>query len=213
MVAYPTATNDSHCWDVSSAKALKHEGGSDPTTLNSMVQHLITKYKADKTRVFVTGSSSGCMMTNVMMATYPDVFAAGSCYSGVAAGCVAGSPGNSPSSSNRTCADGHVNKSGAEWAAQVRAMYPGFNGSYPRMQTFHGLADNLVFPPNLDEQLKEWSTLLDVRLTGNNENTPQPGYTQIKYGDGSKLVGYKAANVGHTVPVHPEMDMAWFRLI
>ncbi|KAK6071748.1 phb depolymerase family esterase [Seiridium cupressi] len=52
-------------------------------------------------------------------------------------GCFAGSPGNSPITSNRTCANGNVNKSGAEWAAQVHVMYPSYNGTYPHMQTFH----------------------------------------------------------------------------
>ncbi|KAK9414794.1 hypothetical protein SUNI508_10912 [Seiridium unicorne] len=83
--------------------------------------------------MYATGSSSGCMMTNVLLAVYPDVFAAGSCYSGVAAGCFAGSSGNSPITSNRTCANGNVNKSGAEWAAQVHVMYPSYNGTYPHM--------------------------------------------------------------------------------
>ncbi|KAK8133323.1 PHB depolymerase family esterase [Apiospora kogelbergensis] len=210
IVAYPSATNDSNCWDVSSARALKHEGGGDPTTLNNMVKYLVGKYNVDKTKVFATGSSSGCMMTNVLSATYPDVFAAATCYSGVAAGCLIGSPGNSPSSSDRTCANGKINKTGAEWAKIVRAMYPGYSGAYPRMMTFHGTADNLVFPANLNEQLKEWSTLLNVQFTTNSTNDPSGGYTKMVYGDGSKLIGYLAQNVGHTVPVHKDLDLKWF---
>ncbi|KAK8075873.1 PHB depolymerase family esterase [Apiospora hydei] len=185
IVAYPTATNDSNCWDNSSPRALKHDGGSDPTILNNMVQYLVGKYNVDKTKIFATGSSSGCMMTNVLLATYPDVFAAGSCYSG-------------------------INKTGPEWAKIVRDMYPGYTGNYPRMMTFHGTADNLVFPPNLDEQLKEWSALLNVGFTMTAQNQPQPGYTKIVYGDGSKLMGFMAQNVGHTVPVHKDLDLMWF---
>jgi acetylxylan esterase len=30
------------------------------------------------------------------------------------------------------------------------------------------------------------------------------------YGDGTKLVGYSAQNVGHTVPVHETVDLSWF---
>ena len=153
------------------------------------------------------------MMTNVMMATYPDVFAAGSCYSGVAAGCVAGSPGNAPLTSNRSCADGLVIKSGAAWAAQAHAMFPNYTGRYPRMQTFHGTADNLVYPVNLDEQLKQWSALLNVTPSHNVTDLPQRGWTQLNYGDGTQLVGYLVANFGHTIPVRPEMDMAWFGLM
>ncbi|KAI1855228.1 hypothetical protein JX265_006631 [Neoarthrinium moseri] len=213
IVIYPSSKNDSNCWDVSFPRTLTHDGGGDSEGLSNMVSYLVQKYNADPAKVYATGSSSGCMMTNILLAVYPDVFSAGSCYSGVAAGCFAGSPGNSPTTSNRTCANGDVNKSGAEWAAQVHAMYPSYKGAYPRMQTFHGTADTLVYPQNLFEQLKEWSALLDVSWTRNNTNTPSSGYTQMVYGDGTKLVGYLAQGVGHTVPVHPQMDMKWFGLL
>lgn len=172
------------------------------------------------------------MMTNVMMASkcssasfrvfkfhannvrtaYPDLFAAASCYSGVPAGCLAGSPGSSPSSADSTCANGKRIKTGAEWAAQAKAMYPGYNGTYPRFATWHGTADNLVTYPTFGEQLKQWSTLHGVSFTKNNTNTPQSGYTQMVYGDGTKLLGYSAQGVGHIVPVHPDDDLKWFGL-
>ncbi|KAI1207721.1 carbohydrate esterase family 1 protein [Annulohypoxylon truncatum] len=212
IVVYPSTKKDSNCWDVASEKTLTNNGGGDSTGLVNMVKYLIEKYNGDPTKVYATGSSSGCMMTNVLLAVYPDVFAAGSCYSGVAAGCLAGSPGSSPQSADPTCASGQNVKTGEQWAEQAKAMYPGFTGSYPRMQTFHGTADHFVDYKNLAEQLKEWSALLGVEFTKNVTNTPQSGYTQMVYGDGTKLVGYSAANVGHTVPVHPQLDVAWFGL-
>lgn len=175
-----------------------------------MVNYTINKYSADPAKVFVTGSSSGCMMTNVLMATYPDVFAAATCYSGVAAGCFAGSPGASPTSSDGKCANGLVIKSQAEWVGIAKAMYPGYSGKYPRLATWHGTADTLVKLPNLGEQLKQWSGVQAVTPSKNVTNTPEAGYTKIVYGDGSKLVGYEARGVGHTVPVHETEDLAWF---
>jgi acetylxylan esterase len=177
-----------------------------------MINYTITKYKTDPKKVFATGSSSGCMMTNVILATYPDVFAAGTCYSGVAAGCLAGSPGASPGSANPACANGQVVKTQSQWVATVKAMYPNYNGSYPRMATWHGTADTLVKLPNLGEQLKEWSGLHGVSFSKNVTNTPQSGYTQIMYGDGTQVVGYQAQGVGHTVPVHEAEDLKWFGL-
>lgn len=175
-----------------------------------MVNYTINKYSADSAKVFVTGSSSGCMMTNVLMATYPDVFAAATCYSGVAAGCWAGSPGASPISSDGKCANGLVIKSQAEWVSIAKAMYPGYSGKYPKLITWHGTADTLVTLPNLGEQLKQWSGVQGVAFTRNVTNTPEAGYTKIVYGDGTKLVGYEARGVGHTVPVHEQEDLAWF---
>ncbi|ETS77255.1 hypothetical protein PFICI_11129 [Pestalotiopsis fici W106-1] len=212
LVVYPSSKNDSNCWDVSSTSSLTHDGGSQSQALAQVASYLQEQYNADPDQIFVTGSSSGCMMTNVVMAVYPDVFKAASCYSGVAAGCLAGSPGNSPADSNHTCPDGDVHKTGAQWAEQVRAMYPEYNGTYGRMQTWHGTADNLVFYANLAEQLKEWSALLNVSFTKNVTDYPTTGYTRMVYGDGTTLVGYSAQGVGHTVPVHPKLDLAWFGL-
>lgn len=175
-----------------------------------MVKYTIQKYGADTSKIFVTGSSSGGMMTNALAATYPDLFAAGSAYSGVAAGCLAGSPGASPISADPACANGNVRKTPEQWTAQVKAMYPSWTGSYPRMQTWHGTADNLVFYPNLAEQIKEWSGVHGVAFAKNNTNTPQSSYTQMVFGDGTKLVAYSAQGVGHTVPVHETVDLAWF---
>lgn len=175
-----------------------------------MVNWAKTTYNADSSRIFVTGTSSGCMMTNVMMATYPDVFAAATCYSGVSAGCLAGSPGSSPGSADPTCANGQNIKTPDQWAAQARAMYPGYTGSYPRLQTYHGLADTFVHWRNLGEQLKQWSALHGVSFSHNNTNTPRQGYTQMIYGDGTKLIGVTAQGVGHVVPAIEDQDLQWF---
>ncbi|KAJ8117154.1 hypothetical protein OPT61_g1574 [Boeremia exigua] len=209
---FPSAKHDSNCWEVNTSKGLSRNAGGDNQGLVFMVNYTITKYSADATRVFVTGTSSGCMMTNVLMATYPDVFAAAACYSGVSAGCFAGSPGASPISSDEKCANGLVIKSQAEWVRIAKSMYPGYTGKYPRLATWHGTADTLVTVPNLGEQLKQWSGMQEVTFTRNMTNRPEAGYTMIVYGDGSKLVGYEARGVGHTVPVHEQEDLAWFGL-
>jgi acetylxylan esterase len=78
--------------------------------------------------------------------------------------------------------------------------------------TWHGTADTLVKIPNLGEQLKEWSGLHGAAFSKNVTNTPQSGFTQLVYGDGTKVVGYSAQGVGHTVPVHEEVDLKWFGL-
>lgn len=209
---FPSSSRDFNCWDVSSDASLTRDGDGDSTGLANMVQYALDTWNVDSTKVFVTGSSSGCMMTNVMSAAYPDLFAAASCYSGVAAGCLEGSPGSSPISADPTCANGEIDLSAEEWAQRARDIYPGYEGDYPRFMTLHGTADRLVKIPNLDQQLMQWSTLHGVELTASNPDTPQADYTQLVYGDGTKLIGYSAEGVGHTVPVNPELDMKWFGL-
>jgi acetylxylan esterase len=63
IVIYPSSPHSGTCWDVSSKATLKHEGGGDSNTIANMVKWTISQYKADTTKVFVTGSSSGAMMT------------------------------------------------------------------------------------------------------------------------------------------------------
>ncbi|KAK7227676.1 hypothetical protein V2G26_015679 [Clonostachys chloroleuca] len=213
ILIYPSTPKDSNCWDNHSNKSLSHGGHGDTEVLINMVDYIVDEYNADANRVFVVGTSSGCMMTNSLSATYPDRVAAVSCYSGVAAGCLAGQKGSSPISSDRECSNGNVQKTGEEWAKQVHAMYPGYDGNYPRFLTWHGNADTLVFYQNLIEQLKEWSTIQGVEFSKNETDTPEKGYTKMVYGDGTKLVGISADGVGHVVPNHEEEDFKWFGLI
>lgn len=63
IVIYPSSPHSGTCWDVSSKATLTHEGGGDSNTIAQMVRWTITQYKADTSKVFVTGSSSGAMMT------------------------------------------------------------------------------------------------------------------------------------------------------
>lgn len=58
-----------------------------------MVKHALSKYNGDAGRVFVTSTSSGAMMMNVLCGSYLDVFAASAGFAGfagVAFGCFAG---------------------------------------------------------------------------------------------------------------------------
>jgi acetylxylan esterase len=211
IVIFPSArTTLEHCWDVATKASNTHSGGSDSLALVNMIKYTINTYNADPKKVFVTGASSGAMMTNLLAATYPDVFAAGSAYSGVPAGCLLGSPGSGPLSADPACAGGEAIKTAQQWGDIVRNAYPGYNGSYPKMAIWHGTADNVVLYPNLAETLKQWSNVLQVTFSSNQTNTPESGYTKMIYGDGTKLVGYSASGVGHVVPAHETDDLKWF---
>ena len=63
IVIYPSSPYSGSCWDVSSKSALTHNGGGDSNSIANMVTYTISKYAADASKVFVTGSSSGAMMT------------------------------------------------------------------------------------------------------------------------------------------------------
>lgn len=212
ITIFPSSFRDFNCWDVATTSSLTRDGGGDSTGLANMVRYAIDTWNVDPERIFVTGFSSGCMMTNVMIAAYPDLFEAATCSAGVPAGCLKGSPGSSPISADPTCANGDLNLSADQWAQRARDIYPAYDGEYPRLMTTHGRNDNLVFYPTFEQQLLQWSTIHGLQLTATNPNTPQQGWTQYVYGDGSTLVGYAVDGAGHQPLINDELEMEWFGL-
>lgn len=63
------------------------------------------------------------------------------------------------------------------------------------------------------EALKQWSNVLGVEFSQNVTGVPSQAYTQIVYGDGTKLVGYMGAGVGHVAPTNEQVMLKFFGLI
>ena len=59
ITIWPTSPHSGTCWDVSSKASLTHNGGGDSHAISNMIKYALDKYKADPTKVFVTGGSSG----------------------------------------------------------------------------------------------------------------------------------------------------------
>lgn len=200
-----------------------------------MVNYAIDKYGADTSKVFVTGSSSGAMMTvslsffhtfpttiirrrhannlspqNVLAATYPGLFQAAIVYSGVPAGCFVSAAG-AVDAWNSTCSQGQSITTPEHWASVVEAMYPGYTGSRPRMQVYHGSTDSTLLPQNYDETMKQWAGVFGYDYENpqsTQANTPLAGYTKTVWGE--SVQGIYAEGVGHTVPIRGADDMAFF---
>lgn len=195
VIVYPEATRDGRCFDVSTANALRRNGGGDSTGIMSMVSHARQRYNADPARIVVAGFSSGAMMTNVLAAQYPDVFSAGAAYSGVPAGCFATTNG---SLWNSQCSGGNLLKTPQQWGDQARAMYPGYTGPYPRMQFWHGTTDTTLAYPNFGEELDQWTNLHGLSRTPTSTDQPQSSWTRTRYGDA--VEGISIQGTGHTLP-------------
>ncbi|KAF4633373.1 hypothetical protein G7Y89_g4748 [Cudoniella acicularis] len=205
IVIYPNAPTSGGCWDVHTTETLTHNAGGDSLGIASMVRYTITTYGADTSKVFMTGTSSGAMMTNVLAGAYPDLFVAGAAFSGVPYGCFAGA-----SAWNSQCAEGELIKTAQAWGDEARTGYPGYAGTRPRLQLWHGTVDTTLYYQNLIEANKQWSNVFGISWTKNNTNTPLSGYTQMIYGDGTQYVAYSAVGVGHTVPVRESDVLNWF---
>ncbi|KAI1328046.1 carbohydrate esterase family 1 protein [Xylariaceae sp. FL0255] len=211
ITIWPSSPNSGTCWDVSSKQTLTHLGGGDSQAIANMIVYAITKYKADASRVYVTGGSSGAMMSNVMAATYPELINAVSLYSGVAAGCFVSSSGGIDQWNN-SCSAGQVIDSPDTWKSVALNMYPGYDGPRPKMQIWHGSVDTTLYPQNYQEEIKQWTAIFNVSQTATStqSNYPQANYATNNYGD--DVQGIFATGVGHSVPTNLTASEIWFGL-
>src|SRR4051812_40310702 len=184
LLVCPSAVSSDGCWDVHSSAVLTHNGGGDATGILSMVSYVVQNKNADASRVYVAGHSSGGMMTNILLGSYPDVFKAGAAFAGVPFACFAQGSVDSLGW-NSSCASGNVSMTGMQWGNLVRAAYPGYTGPRPRMQLWHGTADATVNVNNFKEEIKEWTNVLGVSETptSTENNAIQSGWIRTRYTD------------------------------
>ena len=151
------------------------------------------------------------MMSNVLAATYPELITAVSLYSGVPAGCFVSSSGQA-AAWNNTCSGGQSTATPQKWGDVVRNMYPGYNGTRPRMQVWHGSTDGTLAPANYQETIKQWTNVFGVTITptSSKPDTPEKNYRTDDFGP--SVQGIWAQGVGHSVPSHLSVSEAWFGL-
>ncbi|MFC0438875.1 PHB depolymerase family esterase [Kutzneria buriramensis] len=203
VVVYPSATHMYNCFDSWSAQAKVRGGGSDPVSLMSMVTYAERAYHGDPDRVYVTGSSGGAMETNIMLGDYPDVFKAGAAFMGVPFGCFVDASDYIPSPGASNCASGRINKTPQQWGDLARAGDPGYTGPRPRVQLWHGTADNLVYYAELQQEIDQWTNVFGLGRTPTSTDTPQSGWTRWRFADSAGKVdveAYSIAGAGHVLP-------------
>jgi acetylxylan esterase len=193
LLVCPGAKSSDGCWDVHSAAVLTHDGGGDASSIISMVKWVVENRNGDPDRVFVAGHSSGGMMTNVLVGSYPDVFKAGAAFAGVPFACYAQGEVDSLGW-NSSCATGKVTMSGQQWGDLVRASYPGFTGTRPRMQLWHGTNDDVLYFQNFTEEIKQWANVfgLSETPTSTEQDALQSTWIRTRYADSDGLVWLEA---------------------
>ncbi|WP_437671165.1 extracellular catalytic domain type 1 short-chain-length polyhydroxyalkanoate depolymerase [Sorangium sp. So ce131] len=207
-----------NCWDVGTTRSLTHDGGGDTQAIAQMVKYTLAEYSGDPKRVYAMGGSSGAMMTQALLAVYPDIFRAGAARAGVPAGCWADGFDQSNQWSGN-CAAGRTSKTAQAWGDQVRAMYPGYTGRRPRLQIFHGTADATINYNNYGEAIKEWTNVLGLSETPTStDNTTTANGTTYDRQFWKHECGYtvfeawSGRNGAHSMPYEHDAILAFFGL-
>ncbi|GAC94828.1 carbohydrate esterase [Pseudozyma hubeiensis SY62] len=198
------------CWDVSSKASLKHQGGGDSETIVEMVKYAVQKYGCSE-KAFVVGHSSGAMLTQVLGTTYPDVFVAGSAYSGVPSGCFSTEKAQG-ADWNATCTGGTLNESPEYWVQQGKNTFPGYSGDYPRMMLVHGRQDQVINFNDHREAVKQWCGLHDLNPDQPSKKNTLPGesnYEVSVYGP-NQVLAISAQGVTHQNPLKIDLTMQFF---
>lgn len=205
IVIYPTATQQAgfgNCFDVWSEASKRRGGGSDPVSIMSMITYAQQRHGGDPQRVFATGSSSGGMETNALLALYPDVFKAGAAFMGVPFTCFANAADFPPGVSN--CTGGRVDRTPQQWGDAVRQAYPGYTGPRPRVQLWHGTNDTLVPYMLLQEEIEQWTNVFGLSQAPTSTDTPQTNWNRRRYATSSGTVqveAYSIQGAGHSLPM------------
>ena len=124
----------------------------------SMVNYVVQHNNGDPSRVYVTGASSGAMMTNVLLGDYPDVFKAGAAFMGVPFACFATTDG---SKLEQRLRQRQLIKTAAAVGRPRPRRVPGLQRRRaPGCSCGTAPTDTTLRYPNFGEEIKQWTNVL-----------------------------------------------------
>ena len=199
IIIQPT-NGPADCWTANAG-----QDGEKPDIVR-MVDHVIDNHNADAGRVFAVGASSGACMTLALLATHPDVFAAGSALAAVPYGAWTGG------ANCAQCSQQPSMMSEADWGNIVRQNAPAdYSGPWPRVQLWHGTDDNTLRYGWLAESEKQWK---DVHGVSPGTSAEAPGvWERTEYSkDGSTVLQVNSGpGLGHYLPSElPQSEIVGF---
>lgn len=171
-------------------------GGGEAASIAQMVRFAVAEFDLDPGRVFVTGLSAGGAMAGAMLATYPEVFAAGAIVAGLPYGAASG-VGQAMGAMRRV-----PDLSAEVWGDKVRAAAPS-PPKRPRVAIWHGDADTTVTPAAAQALALQWCDVHGVGPSTTGAATAAGRtHTTWRRPDGEVVVElHRIAGLGHGTPI------------
>ena len=173
-------------------------GKGEVASIRNMVGYMLRHGRFDASRVFVTGLSAGGAMTAALLATHPEVFAAGAI--------IAGLPYAGAENVHEAVGVMYhgAPRPAAEWGDLVRSASP-LPQRKPIVSIWQGGADTTVAPVNGLELAKQWCDVHGLRQEDGVEDEVD-GALHRSWRDGNGTVRvelYAIGSLGHGVPITP----------
>ena len=171
-------------------------GSGEACSISQMIAQMVNDHHIDAHRIYVTGLSAGGAMTSVMLATYPELFAAGAVIAGLPFG-VATNVREALSGMFQT-----PPHPAGELGDLVRNASD-HKGPWPKLSVWHGSADRTVNPANANEIVKQWLDVHHLPTAPMSEGTVDGYPRQVWWNaDGETLVeSYTITNMAHGTPL------------
>lgn len=141
-------------------------------SIKQMVDRMVTDVGSDPQQVFIAGFSAGAAQVANLLATSPDRFRAGAMAAGIPFECT------TSVLSSQTCLSGLASQTPQVWSMRVRAAFPSFTGTYPRVAVWQGQSDVFVAPSNGPELVKQWTAVHGIDQTADGTQPITSGGTR-----------------------------------
>lgn len=171
-------------------------GSGEACSIRQMIAQMVSDVDIDPHRIFVTGLSAGGAMTSVMLATYPEVFAAGAIIAGLPFG-VASNVGEALNGMFQS-----PSRAAGQLGDLVRNASD-HKGPWPKLSVWHGSADRTVNPANADEIVKQWLDVHQLPSMPMSEGMVDGYPRQVWWNaDGETIVeSYTITDMAHGTPL------------
>lgn len=141
-------------------------------SIKQMVDRMVTDVGSDPQQVYIAGFSAGGAQVANLLATSPDRFRAGAIAAGIPFECT------TSVLSSQTCLGGLAPQTPQVWSMRVRAAFPSFTGTYPRVAVWQGQSDIFVAPSNGDELMEQWTAVHGIDQTADGTQPITSGGTR-----------------------------------